>query len=182
MPIQSPVIQRRFEALLKEHRQIAFHVARMYEGHPDDRHDLVQEICSQLWRAFPGYDEARRFSTWMYRVALNTGITHLRRAGARTDRFEPLSDELLEATGEIAPDPATGERLRELDALIAQLDPLSRALILLYLEERPYAEIAEILGISEPNVATKISRIKQRFRQQITDDAATKEQAWNSMK
>lgn len=173
MQSQATDIQKRFQTLLKEHRRIVFHVARMYESHPDDRHDLVQEICSQLWRAFPAYDEGRRFSTWMYRVALNTGITHLRRAGARTDRFEPLSDELLEATGEIAPDPATEERLRELDALIAQLDPLNRALILLYLEDQPYAEIAEVLGISETNVATKISRIKQRFRQQMTNEAAT---------
>src|SRR5664279_3528409 len=135
MPTQPTDIQRRFETLLKEHRRIVFHVARMYESHPDHRHDLVQEICSQLWSAFPAYDEGRRFSTWMYRVALNTGITHLRRNGARTDRFEPLSDELLEATGEIAPDPATEERLRELDGLIARLEPLNRALILLYLEE-----------------------------------------------
>ncbi len=161
---------QRFEALLREHRRIVFHVARMYAGHSDERHDLAQEICSQLWRAFPRYDETRRFSTWMYRIALNTGITHLRQATTRAAHFEPLSDDLLAVT----PDCPTGpdaERLAELDARIAQLGPLERALILLYLDDRAYAEIAEILGISETNVATRISRIKQRFRMQMTGTA-----------
>jgi len=168
MARELPDRQQRFEALLHEHRRIVFHVARMYAGHSDERHDLVQEICSQLWRAFPRYDAARRFSTWMYRIALNTGISHLRQAGARAQRFEHLSDELLEATRDDAASAEDAERLAELDARIAQLGPLERALILLYLEDRPYADIAEVLGISETNVATKISRIKQRFRQQMT--------------
>jgi RNA polymerase sigma factor (sigma-70 family) len=171
MASELPDRQQRFEALLREHRRIVFHVARMYAGHSDERHDLVQEICSQLWRAFPRYDDSRRFSTWMYRIALNTGITHLRQAGARAARFEPLSDELLEATPDDAAQADDAERLAELDARIAQLGPLDRALILLYLEDRPYAEIAEVLGISETNVATKIGRIKQRFRQQMTGPA-----------
>ena len=163
--------RQRFEALLHEHRRIVFHIARMYAGQTDERHDLVQEICSQLWRAFPRFDESRRFSTWMYRIALNTGISHLRQAGAREARFEALSDEVLEATMDDAAPADTAERLAELDARIAQLGPLDRALILLYLEDRPYAEIADVLGISETNVATKISRIKQRFRQQMTGAA-----------
>ncbi|MCE9657362.1 MAG: sigma-70 family RNA polymerase sigma factor [Burkholderiales bacterium] len=167
----SPERQRRFEALLREHRRIVFHVARTYAGNTDERHDLVQEICSQLWRAFPRYDESRRFSTWMYRIALNTGISHLRQAGARAARFEALSDEVLEATLDDAAPAETAERLAELEARIEQLGPLDRALILLYLEDRSYAEIADVLGISETNVATKISRIKQRFRQQMTGAA-----------
>jgi RNA polymerase sigma factor (sigma-70 family) len=160
-------LSRRFEGLLREHRRIVFHVARIYAGHSDERHDLAQEICSQLWRAFPRYDATRRFSTWMYRIALNTGITHLRRATARAAHFESLDDDALEATPDCSAAPDF-ERLAELDARIAQLDPLERALILLYLEDRAYAEIAEILGVSETNVATKISRIKQRFRMQMT--------------
>ena len=166
-----PERQQRFEALLREHRRIVFHIARVYAGNTDERHDLVQEICSQLWRAFPRYDESRRFSTWMYRIALNTGISHLRQAGARAAHFEALSDEALEATLDDAAPADTAERLAELDARIAQLGPLDRALILLYLEDRSYAEIADVLGISETNVATKISRIKQRFRQQMTGAA-----------
>lgn len=171
--------QRRFEALLHEHRRIVLHVARLYAGPADERHDLVQEICSQLWRAFPRYDPARRFSTWMYRIALNTGISHLRQAGARAARFEPLDDATLDRTADESAgdgaDARTAERLAELDRRIAGLAALDRALILLYLEDRPYAEIAEVLGISETNVATKIGRIKQRFRQQMTGAVPTEE-------
>lgn len=159
--------QQRFEALLREHRRIVFHIARTYAGHTDERHDLVQEICSQLWRAFPRYDASRRFSTWMYRIALNTGITHLREAGMRTAHFEPLGDDVLDAAPDDDAPAETAARLAELHARIAQLDPLDRALILLYLDDRSHAEIADVLGISETNVATKIGRIKQRFRQRM---------------
>ena len=154
---------QRFEALLREHRRIVLHVAWLYAGRSDDRHDLVQEICHQLWRAFPRYDETRRFSTWAYRIALNTGIAHLRDTQAHQQRFESLSDELAET---LAADSADGlsERLAELQRHIAGLDPLERSLILLYLDEKPQAEIAEILGLSETNVSTRIGRIKQRFR------------------
>jgi RNA polymerase sigma factor (sigma-70 family) len=82
---------------------------------------------------------------------------------------------VLEATLDDAVSADTAERLAELDARIAQLGPLDRALILLYLEDRSYAEIADVLGISETNAATKISRIKQRFRQQMTSAANSKE-------
>jgi RNA polymerase sigma factor (sigma-70 family) len=166
-----PDPSQRFEALLHEHRRIVFHVARLYAGHGDERHDLAQEICMQLWRAFPRYDASRSFSTWMYRIALNVGISHLRRESGRAQHFEPLDDAWAESLAG-APAPAHDERLRELEALIAQLDPLHRALVMLVLDERPHAEIAEILGISESNVSTKIHRVKQRLREQMTDAPA----------
>ena len=68
----------RFAALLDTHRGIVFKVANAYCRHPDDRQDLVQEIAAQLWRAYPGYDPARPFTTWMYRIALNVAISHVR--------------------------------------------------------------------------------------------------------
>lgn len=159
-------LQQRFEALLQEHRAIVVHVARVYAAVHDERHDLAQEICTQLWRAFPVYDPARRFSTWMYRVALNVGISHLREAQARAAHFEPWDEELAEAVAGTSASPPD-ERLASLRGLIAQLEPLNRALLLLYLEDRPYAEIAEVLGLSETNVATKLNRIKQRWREQM---------------
>lgn len=161
--------QRRFEALLHEHRKIVFKVAALYSRSATDREDLVQEISTQLWRSFGSYDPARaRFSTWMYRIALNVAISQIRRErGAGSERFEPLESHHLEtAGGEAIAEP--DERLAELHAFIGQLDPLNRALILLYLEDRNYTEMAEILGISETNVATKISRIKQKLRGQMT--------------
>ena len=157
--------QRQFEALLQAHRGIVFKVASVYARGREDRNDLAQEIAVQLWRSFASFDAARaRFSTWMYRVALNVAISHVRQA-ARDERLEPLDAGHLELPGETdvaQPD----ERLAALYAFIGQLDPLNRALILLYLEDRSYADIAQVLGISETNVATKIGRIKQRLRGQ----------------
>lgn len=161
--------QQRFETLLREHRGIVFKVAAVYARQEDDRRDLAQEICVQLWRSFTGYDERRaKFSTWMYRIALNVAISHARRQSASLDgRTEPLEQHHLETIGGGDPVVDRDERLTALHAFIGQLDALNRALILLYLEERSYAEIAEVLGISQTNVATKIGRIKQKLRGQI---------------
>ncbi|HEY8683745.1 MAG TPA: sigma-70 family RNA polymerase sigma factor [Rhodanobacter sp.] len=162
--------QQRFESLLHEHRGIVFKVAGLYSRSAADRDDLVQEISAQLWRSFGGYDEARaKFSTWMYRIALNVAISQARREHrSEADRFVPLQAHHLETVGGGESIPEQDERLSALYAFIGQLDPLNRALILLYLEDRSYTEIAEILGISETNVATKISRIKQKLRGQMT--------------
>ena len=159
--------QQRFEALLHEHRRIVFKVAGLYSRSAADREDLVQEICVQSWRSFGRYDEGQaKFSTWLYRIALNVAISQARR-WPDADRCEPLDTHHLETIGgEAIAEP--DERLAALHAFIGQLDRLNRALILLYLEDRSYVEMAEILGISETNVATKISRIKQKLRGQMT--------------
>ncbi len=162
--------QQRFEHLLQQHRGTVFKVAALYSRSVSDRDDLMQEISTQLWRSFRRYDEARaKFSTWMYRIALNVAISQARRARwSDGERFEPLEARHLETVGggETAAEP--DERLVALYAFIGQLEELNRALILLYLEERSYAEIAEILGISPTNVATKINRIKLTLRGQMT--------------
>jgi len=166
--------QQRFESLLHEHRRIVFKVAGLYSRSAADRDDLVQEISAQLWRSFGSYDEARaKFSTWLYRIALNVAISQARREHwSEADRFEPLDTHHLETVGG-EPIAEQDERLTALYAFIGQLDPLNRALILLYLEDRNYGEMAEILGLSETNVATKISRIKQKLRGQMTAAAST---------
>ncbi|WP_430388477.1 RNA polymerase sigma factor [Dyella sp. 20L07] len=160
--------QRRFDAQLREHQGIVLKVASLYARTVEDRRDLAQEICVQLWRSFDRYDASRaKFSTWLYRIALNVAISHLRRPEQGWEgRLEPLETSHLETIGgDAAPEP--DERLADLYAFIGRLDALNRALILLYLEERSYTEIAEILGISETNVATKIGRIKQTLRGQM---------------
>jgi RNA polymerase sigma factor (sigma-70 family) len=168
-----------FEQLLEAHGRIIFHVARIYARDRADRDDIAQEIRTQLWRAFPEYSSERRFSTWMYRIALNVAISHLRRESRRSAHFEPIDGMLeLEIESVLAhPDQQPDERLLVLRKLIAELDALNRALMLLYLEERSYAEIAEILGITESNVATKINRIKQRLRQQMLGTVTAEEKA-----
>ena len=176
---------RRFESLLREHRGIVFKVVSIYARTAEDRRDLAQEISVQLWRSFGRYDAAQaKFSTWMYRVALNVAISQARRERwSDADRFEPLEPHHLETVGGGEPiaEPIAepDERLQALYAFIGELDPLNRALILLYLEDRNYSEMAEVLGISKTNVATKISRIKQKLRDQMT--APTGACPWNSM-
>jgi len=159
--------QREFEQRLREHRRLIAKVASVYAAGAEDRRDLEQEICVQLWRAYPGYDEARaRFSTWLYRIALNVAISQVRSSTVGAGRLEPLQPHHLETIGaEEAPE--RDERLAALYAFIGELEPLNRALILLYLEDRNYAEIAEVLGISATNVATKLGRIKQKLRDRM---------------
>jgi RNA polymerase sigma-70 factor (ECF subfamily) len=158
---------RQFEALLQEHRGIVFKVASVYARGREDCSDLAQEIAVQLWRSFANYDATRaKFSTWMYRVALNVALSHARQA-AQDERLEPLDASHLELPG--AADVAQpDERLAALYTFIGRLEPLNRALILLYLDDRSHAEIAQVLGISETNVATKIGRIKQKLRGQMS--------------
>ena len=159
--------QAEFHALLEAHRRIVFKVAGTYARHPEDRADLAQEIAAQLWRAFPGYDPARSFSTWMYRIALNVAISQVRSHGLRQGVVEPLDDAHADVAGDDGSGHEDAEAGRVLQRLLAGLEPLDRALLLLYLDERPQREIAEVLGITETNVATKIGRLKQRLRQQM---------------
>lgn len=164
--------ERRFEQLIQDHRGIVFKVANAYCREAEDRKDLAQEIVAQVWRAYPSYDEARRFSTWMYRIALNVAISFRRKAAFRerhTAAVDPvalanMADPLRE------PDP----QVRELYRVIDTLDGLNRALVLLYLEGYDHKEIGFVLGISEANVATKLSRVRQRLREEIGGHRGTR--------
>ena len=159
--------QAEFHALLQAHRRIVFKVAATYARHPEDRADLAQEIATRLWRAFPGYDPVRPFSTWMYRIALNVAISQVRNHRLRHGMVEPLDEAHEDVAGDDGSGHEHAEAGRVLQRLIAGLEPLDRALLLLYLDERPQREIAEVLGITETNVATRIGRLKQRLRQQM---------------
>jgi RNA polymerase sigma-70 factor (ECF subfamily) len=134
-----------------------------------DVHDnLAQEIAAQLWKAFPAWDEARPFATWMYRVALNTAISHAR-GNAWRERHVALEDSPIEPAHDAEAERETGDGIRALYRVIDRLAALDRALLLLYLDERSQREIAEILGIGESNVATKIGRLKLRIRNEFGD-------------
>lgn len=167
LTMDTATLQHRFQTLLEQHRKIVFKVANTYCRHGEDRRDVAQEICAQLWRAFPGYDEKRAFSTWMYRIALNVAISFVRSNGQRERHASELDESIDIAIDDSTRIHETDENVRALQLFIEQQDPLHRALLLLYLEERSYRDIAEILGISETNVATKINRLKQRIREHI---------------
>ena len=158
--------QKRFLALLETYQKIVLNVASIYCWDPEERRDLIQEITMQLWRAFPSYDETRVFSTWMYRIALNVAISFARKAGRRSRLVAPLDDsDIGSVAGPTKPEP--DERIDALYRSLRGLDPFNRALMMLYLDDRSYLEIADVLGISETNVATKISRLKQRLRSEL---------------
>ena len=162
--IMTSDLSQQFHELLERHRKIVFKVAGSYCRHPEDRADLAQEIAAQLWRAFPSYDGLRTFSTWMYRIALNVAISFLRNNQKREQHSIPLDEQLHDTVSDRGDAAEADEQIRVLHRFIAQLDALNRALLLLYLDEKSHREIADILGISETNVATKIGRLKQRIR------------------
>ena len=157
-----------FSERLQRHRGIVFKVANSYARRPEDRDDLVQDICTQLWHAWPKYDPTRSFSTWTYRVALNVPISHVREQvmRARHDAV-PLDEGLHDVADAGGADHERDQHVRVLQRFIQRQPPLDRALLLLYLDDRPQREIAEILGITESNVSTKIGRLKQRVRDEL---------------
>lgn len=174
--------QRQFSELLEQHRRILFKVADTYCWHADDRADLIQEMVAQLWRAFGKYDPQRSFTTWMYRVALNVAISFVR-SNAKRQRHFVAMDENVRELAEHRGDLRRNDRIDFLCRFVERLDALNRALLLLYLEEHSYREIAAILGISETNVASKINRLKKRVRRdsEREDQALEEGSAWNSM-
>jgi RNA polymerase sigma-70 factor, ECF subfamily len=159
-----PPREDRFLSLLDEHKKILYRVASSYCRDAEERQDLVQEIVVQLWRSFDRFDDRYRFSTWMYRIALNVAISHCRSEARRSRHTVPAEESILEVAADAPEAAELEESLALLQRFIGQLAELDRALILLYLDGHPHHTIAEILGISATNVGTKIGRIKQRLR------------------
>ena len=159
-------LQERFQTRIEEHKKILYKVCNSYCWNRDDREDLAQEITIQLWRSFPRFDERRRFSTWMYRIALNVAISFYRRESTRT-RYV-LSDERLLDVVDVTVAPESGD-LALLYRFIDKLEPLNKALVLLFLDGNSYREIGEILGISETNAATKINRLKNTMKRELAE-------------
>lgn len=156
-----------FADQLERHRGILAKVAGTYAWHPEDRAELAQEIALQLWRAWPAYDPARPFSTWMYRIALNVAITQVRVRGRQPAPEASWDPDRHDVADPNAHDHEAAEQVRLLHRFIHAQPPLERALLLLYLDQRGQREIAEVLGISETNVSTKLGRLKARLRNEL---------------
>ena len=153
-----------FTQLIKEHERVIFKITTVYANTEEERKDLYQEIVLQLWKSFKGFKKEAKFSTWMYRVALNTAVTRLRKESKTTTQV-PIDQAVLNYTD--SQDPLFEERIKLLYKAIENLKPLDKGIILLYLEEKNHQEIAEIIGISVSNVGTKLSRIRQQMKEQI---------------
>ncbi len=154
-----------FLALIQENKRIIYKICNSYCRNQYDREDLAQEIIYQLWRSGESFQADHKFSTWMYRIALNTAISFYRKEQTSGKTVE-LSDQVLAMKEEGS---ELEDNIRQMQQFINEFNELDRALILLYLEKKNHKEIAEILGISESNVGTKISRMKEKLRQRFSN-------------
>ena len=149
------------------HKKILYKVAYAYCKSSEDRRDLVQEMIIQLWKSFPGFDQRVQFSTWMYRVAMNVAISFYRSEGRRIRDTVPLDDIELDIGMTDAVFEDDGDNMRILRTLIEGMNEMDRALIVLFLDGFSHEEIAQTMGISVSNVATRISRIKQKLQSEF---------------
>ena len=136
----------------------------MYCGHPADREDLHQDIVLQLWRAYPAFKGASKVSTWIYRIALNTALMRMRKESKKEKNLS-LNEEASGIQTEAVSDQE--EKRHLLAGAIEQLSEVEKAIMILYVEEHAYKEIAEIMGISESNVGIKLNRIKAKLKNRV---------------
>ena len=150
---------------IQENERLLYKVASFYTDCKEDRDDLVQEIIYSLWKSFGSFKQHSSLSTWMYRVAMNVAIFHLKKSKKRVPSVT-IDLEVLNFP-EIAFDDYE-EKLQTLQKLIKDLNLFDKGILMLYLESKSHEEIAEIVGISKSNVGTKLSRIKEKLRQQVS--------------
>lgn len=155
-------LEHSFVGLLEKHQNIVHKVCRLYTNNQDAHNDLFQEITIQLWKAYPKFRGDAKFSTWMYRVGLNTAITLYRKnkRKIKTQEFESVQ---FKIKAEVYDD-TDEQQLKLLYSAVKQLNDIDKALVFLYLEDKNYKEISETMGISEVNARVKMNRIKTKLR------------------
>ena len=156
-----------FLQLLEEHKGIIIKICNAYCQAKDDKEDLSQEIIYNLWKAFANYTPDHKFSTWLYRVALNVAISYYRKE-KRSLQYTPYDENLIVFSEEGYNKELEGNLLL-LQQFIFELKEIDKSIMLLYLDDKSYHEIAEITGISETNVATKINRIKTNLKAKFSN-------------
>jgi RNA polymerase sigma-70 factor (ECF subfamily) len=157
-----------FARLMNQHKGIIFKVVNSYCQHQDDRQDLAQEILTAMWLAIDKYNDEYKFSTWMYRIALNVAISYYRKDSKRQDKPN-LDEQQLINIADLTAEEDKSEEIKQLYRFIGQLDKLNKAIMILYLESESYENIANSLGLSKTNVATRIGRIKVTLADQFKD-------------
>lgn len=156
------VLEKEFLHIIKENQGIIHKVCNIYCNDQDDRDDLFQEIVAQLWKSYSSFREESKFSTWMYRVALNTAITSFKKTKRRPDQNRltvenfQLKDDSYNAE--------TEDEIKNLHRAVAQLTGIEKSIILLFLEDKKYEDIAEITGITQNYVRVKMNRIKKKLK------------------
>ena len=155
-------LEHSFVEQLQKHQNIVHKVCRLYTNNQDAHNDLFQEITIQLWRAYPKFRGDAKFSTWMYRVGLNTAITLYRKSKRRitTQGIDAVEFKIKAE----AYDDTEEQQLKILYKAVHQLNDIEKALVFLYLEDKNYKEISETMGISEVNARVKMNRIKTKLK------------------
>jgi RNA polymerase sigma factor (sigma-70 family) len=159
------VDKNEFISIVNENQSIINKICYGYANNSEDRLDLKQEILIQLWKAYPKFNHNSQISTWIYRIALNTAISNFRKVKRKIQESE-LSQSNYQMP-DINENKELDDNIAKLYQLIHQLNDLEKAIMLLYLDDQSYNNIAEIVGISETNVATKINRIKSKLKNQF---------------
>jgi len=161
------VDKERFISTIKDNQRIIHKVCNTYCRNEEHRKDLEQEILEQLWKSMHRFDGRVKVSTWIYQVALNTAFLFYRNESKHHKKKVSIDDSVITIADENI-DPELERRVAKLYRFIDTLDELDKALMLLYLDSCKQKDIAEILGISETNVATKVSRIKAKMKKEFS--------------
>jgi len=159
----------KFISVIKENQNLIYKICYSYCSNSENRKDLQQEIILQLWNSFSKFDGRAKLSTWIYRIALNTAITFYRNDSKHSDKKVSIDASII-SLSDFGYVPEQDENIAMLYQFIENLNGMDKALILLYLDDNKYKDIAEILGISETNVATKINRIKKILKEQFSNN------------
>lgn len=159
-------MEKEFIQIVQKNQGIIHKVCNIYCDVQEDRNDLFQEIVAQLWKSFPTFQNRSKFSTWMYRVALNTAITSFKKAKRRPDQSRLTYDNFQ--IEDDSYDTETEENIKQLHRAVAQLSGVEKSIVLLYFENKKYEEIAEITGITQNYVRVKMNRIKKKLKKLMT--------------
>lgn len=159
-----------FLKLTSENQGIIYKICNVYADNREDKEDLKQEIILQLWKSYPAFKGKSKFSTWMYRIAFNTAITNIRKS-KQHPIIEALSGSELSLSEKENID-YLNEDINSLYKAIAKLKDVEKAIIMLYLEEKNYKEIGEIVGISEKNVSVRLVRSKEKLKKLMSNQSS----------
>ena len=161
--------KEKFISVIKDNQNLIYKICYSYCSNAENRKDLQQEILIQLWNSFSKFDGRVKLSTWIYRIALNTAISFYRNDSKHSDKKVSIDASII-SLSDFEYVPEDDENIALLYQFIENLNKMDKALILLCLDDNKYPDMAEILGISETNVATKISRIKKILKEQFSNN------------
>ena len=154
-------LEKDFTALINQYQKIIYKVCNLYMNNKTDREDLFQEICLQSWKSYNSFKGESQFSTWLYRVALNTAITFLKKNKKQiTTTYIEVFPDINNEENNIE------DQAKAMYKAIGNLSKIDKALVMLYLENYSYIEIGETLGITANNVAVKMNRLKLKLKEE----------------